>query len=421
MFRFALFSGTVLACAVAVSAQTRFVVADRDSDALARLLDANHSGVIDEPGEVNRYFDGANAAGTFGPQNPTALAIGRRGVVIMGDQINRNVYRLFDSNNDGDTQDAGESIVFADVTNASGVSFAFPTGAALDAGGDAFVVNAGNASGNDGIYRLRDLNNDGDAQDVGEITDYVTTGAFGPGNGPYGPQEMFFDCAGVGYVRNSTAGLHGIYRFEDLNHNGRADDAGEFTVFLDTTNASGVAIVAGFPLEPDRARPGAMYIHQTAAGAVDQVVRAMDMNADNDAQDAGEARLVWKNAAAGFTGIDLLSMRNGDLLVTDNSGLTIVRLHDVDNNGDFMGAGEQTTFFANTSGLVLQVRQIASIEILGDIDDDGDVDAVDAAMFVDVLTGVDVDVDRTRLSDLNCDAAANGLDIQVMAARLAGM
>jgi len=414
-------SGLILLASTAAYGQSRFIVADRDSDALAWLLDANQSGVIDEPSEVNRYFDATNAPGTFGPMNPTALAISRRGVVIMGDQVNRNVYRLVDLNNDGDAQDAGESIVFANATNASGVSFAFPTGAAFDLAGDAYVVNAGNASGNDGIYRLRDLNNDGDAQDAGEITDYVTTGAFGPGNGPYGPQEMFFDCAGVGYVRNSTAGLHGIYRFEDLDHNGRADDAGEFTVFLDTSNASGVPILAGFPLEPDRARPGAMYTHQIASGGVDQVVRAVDLNADQDAQDAGEAAIVWQNAAAGFTAIDLFCMRNGDLLVTDNSGLIIVRLHDADNNGDFMGAGEQTTFFANTSGLVLQVRQIASIEILGDIDDDGDVDAVDSAMFVDVLTGIDTDSDRTRLSDLNCDAAANGLDIQVMAGRLMGM
>jgi hypothetical protein len=408
------------ACSIALG-QTRFIVADRDSDALARLLDADRNGVIDEPGEVNRYFDSTNAAGTLGPQNPTALAISRRGVVVMGDQLNRSVYRLVDLNNDGDTQDAGESIVFADATNLSGISFAFPTGAAFNPDGDAFVVNAGNAFGNDGIYRLRDLTADGDAQDGGEVTDYVTTGAFGAGNGPYSPQEMFFDCDVVGYVRNSSANLHGIYRFEDLDHNGRADDPGEFTVFLNASNASGVPILAGFPLEPDRVRPRAMYTHQIASGGVDQIVRAIDLNGDGDAQDVDEVAIVWESAAAGFTGVDLLCMRNGDLLVTDNSGLVIIRLHDATGDGDFMDAGEQTTFFANTSGLLLQVRQIASIEILGDLDDDGDVDAADASLFADVLTGIDTDADRAALSDLNCDGAANGLDIQRMAERLAGM
>ncbi|MFO0973859.1 MAG: dockerin type I domain-containing protein [Phycisphaerae bacterium] len=404
----------------AANAQRRYVIADRTNDALFRLYDADQSLFIDEPGELNRYFDALNAPGTLGPMNPSTLAVSRFGVCIMGDQQNRNVYRLVDLNGDGDTEDAGESIVFADVTNASGVSFAFPTGAGFDLAGNAYVVNAGNASGNDGIYRLIDVNADGDAQDAGEITDYVTVGAFGPGNGPYSPQEMFIDCAGVGYVRNSSAGLHGVYRFEDLNHNSRADDPGEFTVYFDATNASGVTVAAGFPLEPDRARPGSMYVHQIVPVGIDQVFRLTDTNADHDAQDAGEAVLVWQDTGGSFTGIDLLSMRSGDLLVTDNTGLTVLRLHDGNSDGDFLDAGEAIPFFANSGAQVAAVRQIASIELLGDIDDDGDVDATDAALLADVLAGLDTNADHVLLSDLNCDGSPNGLDVQVMAKRLIG-
>src|SRR5262245_4624223 len=291
----------LLSLAPGLMAQNQFLVADRDSKALFRAHDVDGNGVITDPGELHMWFDAANAPGTVGPNNPTALAISACGVTVMGDQGNQLVYRLIDLNEDGDAQDLGESIVFADATNSAGISFAFPTGAAFDAQCVTYVVNAGNALGNDGIYRLIDLNGDGDAQDqvngVHEVSVYVGEGAFGSGNGPFSPQEIFFDSSSVGYLRNSSANLHGIYRFQDLNGNGRADEIikgqSEFTVFFDSTNASGVPISAGFPLAPDPVRPGAIYTLQLAAGGVDQLLRVADTNSDLDAQDAGEAVMVW--------------------------------------------------------------------------------------------------------------------------------
>src|SRR5262245_27354997 len=118
---------STLALSAAASAQTQFLIADRNSDALWRVRDLNGDGVISDPAEIFLWFNGANAAGTLAPMNTTTQAVSKCRVVIMGDQINRNIYRLVDLNDDGDAQDAGESIVFADATNASLVSFAFPT------------------------------------------------------------------------------------------------------------------------------------------------------------------------------------------------------------------------------------------------------------------------------------------------------
>jgi len=409
----------VVACLSGPSfAQTRAIVNDRTNDAMYRFVDANGNGFIDEPGEVNLWFNLANAPGTLGPMNPTCLAVSRGGVVIMGDQLNRNVYRLRDLNGDGDAQDAGESVVFADATNVSGVSFAFPTGAAFDSHGEAYVVNSGNASGDDGVYRLVDLSGDGDAQDAGEITPFVTTGAFGPGNGPYSPQEIVFDRNDVCYLRNSSTGLHGIYRCEDLNHNGRADDAGEFTVFWDASNASGVAALAGFSLDIDRVRARAFYTLQTATGGVDQLVRVVDVNGDGDAQDAGESAIVWETSEAGFTGIDAVCLCNGDVLVTDNSGNRVIRLHDGNGDGDFMDAGERTDYFLDSTAVLGVVRQYNTIELLGDINDDEDVDSADATILADVLVGMDSDPRHVCASDLNGDGLLNGLDVQVMVGAL---
>lgn len=365
-------AGLVMMLAAATAhGGVRILAADRDRDALYVLNDLNSNGVIDEPGEVTLWFNAANAAGTLGPMNPTALAVDlRTGLVLMGDQINRNVYLLRDADHNGDAQGAFDSKVAADATNMDGASFAFPTGAAFGPTGRPFVMNAGNAFGPDELYLL-DPRDDCDAQDGGEIFGYIAAGFFGTGNGPYSPQEVFFDGPGRGFFRNSSSGLFGIYRFADTNMDGDADDAGECFGWW-TSAVSGVTPGAGFPIEPDAARPGSVYSQQVATGGVDQYFRHTDNDMDGDANDAGEAFMVYSTAEAGFTAIDMVSLPDGDLLISDNSGIKIYRLHDIDGDGLFTSAGERTLFFANTSGLLLQVRQINILPAACPGDGDGD-------------------------------------------------
>ncbi len=353
-------------------AQDQFVMPDRNNDAVYRLRDADHNGVLANPGEIFLFFSAANSAGTIGPMNPTAQAVSVCRAVAVGDQGVASVFLLKDANDDGDALDAGESIVFAGPGNASGISLAFPTGAAFDSQCRLYVVNAGNASGADGIYRLVDGNGDGDAMDAGEITPFVTDGpsGMGAGNGPYSPQEIFFDANDVGYLHNSSANLQGIFRFADSNASGRADDAGEFTPYFTSANLSGVTVSAGFGMEPDRAHPGSMYFQQTATGGIDQLYRITDGNNDLDANDAGEALLVYDNAAAGFTGVDVLSLIDGDVLFTDNSGITVARLHDGNVDGDFLDAGESYSMLGG-AGTIIQSRQIDILPRTGDVDMDG--------------------------------------------------
>lgn len=364
-------------------AQDQFVMPDRNNDAVYRLQDADHSGVISNPGEVFLFFSAANAAGTIGPTNPTAQAVSVCRAVALGDQGVASVFLLKDNNNDGDAQDRGESKVFAGPGNLSGISLAFPAGAAFDSQCRLHVVNAGNASGADGIYRLVDGNGDGDAMDAGEITPYVTDGpsGMGAGNGPYSPQEIFFDVNDVGYLHNSSAGLHGIFRFADNNLSGRADDAGEFTGYFTSANLSGVTISAGFGMEPDRAHPSSMYFHQIATGAIDQIFHITDGNNDLDANDAGEATLVYENAAAGFTSVDVLSLPDGDVLITDNSGITVARLHDGNGDGDFLDGSESYNMLGG-AGTIVQARQVDMFPRLGDAVVNGFVDVSDLLLII---------------------------------------
>lgn len=390
--------------------RTQYVMPDRTNDTIVRVKDLNSDGIISDPGEVFLFFSAANAAGTPGMANPTAQAVSVCREVLVGDQGNGLIYKLADMNHDGDAQDAGESIVFCGPGNSAGLSFAFPTGAAFDSNCIPYVVNAGNTSGPDAIYRLIDLNGDGDAMDnVGgmhEASFYVADGAFGSGNGPYGPQELFF-IGSVGYVKNSSTGIFAIYRFEDLNSNGRADDPGEFNTFLDNANASGVTLAAGLQMERDMARPNSAYTLQLAAGGVDQLVRATDLNNDRDAQDVGEAAIVYTNAQAGFTATGIESLPNGDVFLTDNSGIRVFRLRDLNSDGDYLDG--EATIYMTAAGTILQARQMDALPTIGDFTGDGIVGVADLLLLINGWGP-----GGCRPADVNCDDTVGVPDLLLL-------
>jgi hypothetical protein len=377
----------VLFLAAPALAQDRSLINDRARNSVWLLDDRNANGRIDEPGEVRLFFDASNASGIIGPSNPTCLAVRWDALAVMGDQGHGAVFLLQDLNGDGDAQDAGEARIGADQTNASGMSLAFPTGAGFDSLGVLHIVNAGNAFGPDAVYRFQDLDGDGTFQGPGEITVFIGEPVFGPGNGPWSPREIVFLPTAVvtaGYLRDSSSGFRGVYWFIDRDFNGRADDPGEFGVFFDGSNGSGVVVSSGFSIELDQVNPGSLYMLQVASGGVDQVYRLTDLNGNGDAQDPGEAVLVFETAEPGFTSIDLLSLPDGRLLVTDNSSKRLIVLTDLDGDGRFMSPGEREDYFANAQGIVGDIRQIAALPGAGcyaDCDGSGSLDFFDFLCF----------------------------------------
>lgn len=405
-------SGMALALAGAASGQSRFLVADRTNRAIWFLHDDNNNGTIEEPGEVTLFYNSTDAAGTPVLQFISSLAARRDGLVLVGDTTGRQLQFLRDLNGDGDALDVGESSVCADATNASGVSFAVPVGCEFDGQGRAYGVNAGNVNGNDGVYLLTDLNNNFNCQDAGEITEWVGSAAtgFGPGNGPYSPQEIVFNGR-TGYLRNSSSGLFGVYRFEDLNLNGRADDAGEFFPVWNSA-ASGVAPLAGLTIDLDRVRAGSIYVYQAATGPTHQFIRLTDLNSDGDFNDAGEAVLVYTSPGTGFTPADVLSLNNGDLLVTSNAsgGTNVVRLHDADNDGFFTTAGERTIFWANAIPTAGNVRQIVRFPSYCPTDLNGD-RTINTVDLLALLGAFGTNVQPYTSGDINGDGFVNTVDL----------
>lgn len=125
-----------------------------------------------------------------------------------------------------------------------------PVGIAIDSQGTIFVsdllVRAATAAG--GILQLRDLNNDEDTQEAGEVT-LVNDGSCVDGTLPFfQPGALAIDQDGVLYA--AVMDLGRVLRFRDLNSDDDTKDAGECTVF-----ASGFSALQGLaaqlpPLPP---------------------------------------------------------------------------------------------------------------------------------------------------------------------------
>ena len=180
-------------------------VSESVEDAVLRTVDLNGDGDALDADEVTPYAAGINAA---------------HGMLIIADELfvasegDDRTYRLVDINGDGDALDAGENVMYA----------APPGGPAglLDAGGDCYFASA---AGNDAVYRVCDANGDGDALDVGELLPFAG-GALAGLNAPTG---MAARCDGAFMLAERADGE--VVRVRDVNGDGDAYDIGEVLPF----------------------------------------------------------------------------------------------------------------------------------------------------------------------------------------------
>jgi len=329
------------------------LLSDRDRNQILLTRDLNGDGDATDPGEVKAYFDQTNQSGLPAPVGDglTIFQASDRAIYV-GDGQTDTVYRLFDKNRDGDANDPGEARIFFSGTggagsgNASSLMLPTPNGIGEDADGNLYLVNAGTASlPFDGIYKLRDLNGDGDANDAGESAVWQD---FTP---PW-PAASPFEIAvvdGVVYTIDTNGGQpDAIWRSRDINDDGDANDfgLGEAGTLLAEPNAFGVPL--GFAM--GAGEKGLYVMHETATGATTgQVFRLNDLDGSGTIDSAAEAILVWAETQlpVGFV-FDVgfaLDVGPGDsLMLSLNSGSAggkiLVYLVDLNRDGDYMDAGE---------------------------------------------------------------------------------
>lgn len=312
------------------------------------LKDLNGDGDATDSGERVVFLDKTNQSGLAAPAgNVFAIHQAEDGAVYIAEGDTNSVYVARDLNHDGD---AGEAKVWFSKDNAEGFQMPTPNGVSTDASGAVYVVNAGLISGqtDDAIYRTVDLNHDGDANDAGEATRWVNLQTLNV-------KSSAFDLSFVGDVAYlaDTNGTDAdtVYRLEDKNHNG-VIDAGEAQVFIADGNAFGAPI--DFALAT---QDGSVLTWDfTAVGGASHVFRLTDLNGNGTIDAANEAKEVWNTSflPEGFgnsVGFSIAADENGDIAVTSNSGTAsernVVHLTDLNNDGDYMDAGETVIFTSN--------------------------------------------------------------------------
>lgn len=248
------------------------------------------------------------------------------------------LWRFEDKNKDGDWNDPGEQLLMIDnqmklvvqgasgpVTLSTGNDF---EGLALDAGDWILAFEQRDHV----IYRIKDLNDDGDVQDTGEVVNFLnyanvvkglannpdmTSGKIpglswttGPnagqpfthanlelividGSNAQQPVYYFAPYWGPSTVSHGGNRVGYVWQGIDKNRNGHLNDPGEVTNFYD--GSTGIPGIMGIGEGADFYAGGFYWLDNdmNAPTHTERLIELIDVNRDGDALDNGEQRVVF--------------------------------------------------------------------------------------------------------------------------------
>jgi len=388
------------------------LVGDMDLDQIYLTRDLNGDGDADDPGEAWVFFDANNASGLPSPTNAVyTIFQAADGYVYYGDGGSHAVYRLRDLNGDGDAQDAGEaSVWFSEAENYYGFIVTNPNGLCQDETGATYVLHVGTTSLPDAIFRTVDLNGDGDANDENEATLWMDTQNLITSSSAF---SLVF-IGTTAYLADLVGGdPDAIFRAEDLDGSGTID-AGEFNIFIDETNPYGVQIGTGLVTDGV-----SLFISESLAGVNPQkVFQLTDLNGSGTIDSAAEVVEVW-NETHVPPGYELgssyaLAIGPGGELLVASTGTDIrdnvFRLVHLDSDVDFFDPGETIAWTSAHGGAFVEyARSLEYLVLVGDVNCDGFIDFDDINPFV--LALADPDAYAVQFPDcrlLNADCDFDG-------------
>jgi hypothetical protein len=323
------------------------LVSDLSGDRLLLFRDTNGDGQATSPGESTVFLDASNLSGMGNISGAifsmVALADGS---VIIGDGDTGNLYRLRDLNNDGDANDQGEATLAFSGIIAQTFVIPTPNGLATDDLGRIYCANAGNLTlTTDTVFRFEDTDNSGDFNGGGESTIFADFSAL---NAP--TSSVPFDIVIKGsefFVVDSGPNPDVVYKFSDTDGDGTIA-ASERSVFL-VSGQFGAVSIQGMASDGT----ALYFIDRTASAAnlnVQKVYKAVDLDGSGAIDAQNELTIVWTEAAvpAGFvltTAFAIAAGPSGTLAITssgsDNADNAFL-LRDLDGNGRFDDEGETT-------------------------------------------------------------------------------
>jgi hypothetical protein len=341
---------------------TDLLVGDSFTSKVLRCHDGDNDGLYNSAGEVFLYFDPAvaidpNTGLPYGAAklgNPVSITVDLQGNVYVVDAgTTRTLFVTRDLNGDGDANDAGESRIFFDPTNAAGLNNFSMWGSVAAGDGTLYVTAAGQGTGFtniDRIFHLVDLNNDGDALDAGEAT-VVYDRNTAIGNGAQAidsPAWMGSMADGTLYLTNGFSSNQGVWRLVDLpaSSNGRYDDMGEVQ---NAYTGLGGNPVPKFSWCSRFGVDGALYVlNQTDK----KLIRAVDLNANFIYDDVGEGAAFCATGDGGILWSAIFELEvapDGSVLIGDTGGAPnnrILKFKDLNNNGNAQDPGEQSVLLS---------------------------------------------------------------------------
>jgi len=341
------------------------LVGDMTLDQIYLTQDLNSDGDADDSGESWVYFDATNASGLPNPTGSVyTIFQSISGYQFFGNGATDTVYRMRDLDGNWNALDAGEANVwFSAADNFHGFTLNSPNAIFQDSIGATYLLNAGTTSLPDALYRTVDLNSDGDANDENEATLWMDVQNLIPSSSAFG--LTFLDD--TAYISDLVGGeADTVFRAHDDNGNGQID-AGEFNVFVDDTNPYGAQVGAGIVTDGVN-----LYISESLTSVDPQKVSCLiDLNGSGDIDDSSEVVEVWNEdlVPAGYllgSSWSLAIGPGGELLVssagTDEKD-NVFRLLDLTGDGDFLDHGE-TIVWVSGHGSGIFVDNARSLEYI---------------------------------------------------------
>ncbi len=406
MIRFACSFASLALVATAYATSPRVLATDLALDKVYLLQDLDNDGFCSTAGEITVFFDSTNLSGIPALGSIFSMIQTQNGDILVGDGDTDSIYRLRDSNHDGDAQDAGEAILL--YVGGFGFPVQTPNGMAIGPGGDLFICTAGQSPVTfDAIVRCHDLDGDGIYIGEGEAPAWADLSTV-PNSGPFaiifsGPAAYFTD------LRGSASDV--IFRAQDNDNNGTVEVASELTIFNDTASGFGPA---GFPV---RSLGNTIYSVDTTASVNPQrLVAFTDLDNSGSINAAGEASVLWdESLLSALPGLTLgtvfdfdIKLINGRLeAFVGSSGAeaadNVYRLIDLTGDGDFNDAGETTRFaIGNAAAFPETLRTICVLKSCSaDFNADGEVDFFDYLDFVDSFSSTAPSADFNQDSTID--------------------
>ncbi len=346
---------SVVPAALAIAAGTAVAqpmlvvfVHDQTPDEIYRLADLNRDGDANDPGEATLFMNDDDAL--LGIDNAQGLVALDANTLLATDNFAPdNVLLLADANGDGDALDAGESAVWFDGALPGGFTLTNPADLTPRPDGSFFLLdnNTLDTANPEAIYILRDLNNDNDTNDPGESTLFFELSPAGASLAT--TFDVVENNAGQVFTLDITdPGQIESIDIIDPTGTGRTEwfDSVDLLNLTNTVLQSTTAELEHLP-DTDEI----VFCAGTLSNS--QVIfAARDRNGSGRIDAPNELRALWLESSSGLsTGSprDLHLAADGSLVWTDGLQDRVMRLIDLNNDGDYRDAGE-TTIFYDASG-----------------------------------------------------------------------